>query len=84
LEGLQQGVAKTPRQVAHYLQVCREKADALERLITDLFDYPRVEYMERTVQRTPLDLGALLRKVVDGRQREADHRRGYRPRDRAP
>ena len=72
LEGLEQGVAATPQKVAHYIQVCREKADALERLISDLFAYSRVEYLEGTLQHAPLDLGALLRKVVDGRQREAD------------
>lgn len=72
LEGLEQGVATTPQRVARYIQVCREKADALERLIADLFAYARVEYLEATLQRAPLDLGVLLRKVVDGRQREAD------------
>jgi signal transduction histidine kinase len=72
LEGLEQGVATTPQKVAHYIQVCREKADALERLIADLFAYAKVEYLEGTMQRAPLDLGILLCKVVDGRQREAE------------
>ena len=72
LEGLQEGVATTPEKVARYVQVCREKADALERLIADLFAYTRVEYMEGTLQCAPLDLGILLRKAADGRQREAD------------
>jgi signal transduction histidine kinase len=65
-------VAATPEKVARYVQVCREKADALERLIADLFTYSRVEYLEGTLQRAPLDLGVLLRKVVEGRQREAE------------
>ncbi|HEX6506844.1 MAG TPA: HAMP domain-containing sensor histidine kinase [Chloroflexota bacterium] len=72
LEGLEQGVATTPQKVARYIKVCREKADALERLIADLFAYTRVEYLEGTLQHAPLDLGMLLRKVVEGRQREAE------------
>lgn len=74
LEGLEQGVATTPEKVARYIQICREKADALERLIADLFAYAKVEYLEETLQRAPLDLGVLLRRVADGRQREADAR----------
>lgn len=72
LEGLEQGLATTPRKTAQYIQICREKADALERLIADLFAYTKIEYLEQTLQRAPLELGMTLGKVVDGRQREAE------------
>ncbi|MGH2444006.1 MAG: histidine kinase dimerization/phospho-acceptor domain-containing protein, partial [Chloroflexota bacterium] len=30
LEGLEQGLANTPQKMAHYIRICRDKADALE------------------------------------------------------
>ena len=74
LEGLEKGVATTPQKVAQYVQVCREKAGVLERLISDLFAYARIEYLEQTLHREPLDLGALLGRAVEGRRREAEAR----------
>lgn len=74
LEGIEQGLATTPQKMAQYIHICREKADALEHLVADLFAYTRVEYLEQTLQREPLDLGDLLRRAVDGRQREAESR----------
>lgn len=68
LKGLERGVAATPEKVAHYIAVCQAKADALERLIADLFAYTRLEYLEQTPERAPLELGELLRQAVDGEQ----------------
>jgi signal transduction histidine kinase len=72
LEGLEQGLVTTPEKTAQYVRVCREKADVLERLISDLFAYARIEYLEQTLQREPLELGTLLRRAVEGRRREAE------------
>lgn len=72
LEGLEHGLATSPQKMAQYIHICREKADALERLIADLFAYARIEYLEQTLQRGPLELGVLLGNVVEGRRREAD------------
>jgi signal transduction histidine kinase len=66
LEGLAQGLADTPEKTARYVAVAREKAAALERLIADLFDFTRLEYLDQTPNREPLDLGALLRRLVEG------------------
>ena len=71
LEGLEQGLAATPQRAAQYIRVCREKADVLERLISDLFAYTRVEYLDQTLQRRPVNMDALLRRTVEGRRREA-------------
>jgi len=68
LKGLESGVAATPEKMAHYVSACRAKADALERLITDLFAYTRLEYLEQEPERAPLELGALLREAVEGAQ----------------
>jgi signal transduction histidine kinase len=72
LEGLEHGIAATPQKVEQYIHICREKADAIERLIADLFAFTRVEYLEQTLQSQSLDLGALLRRLSEGRRREAE------------
>ncbi|HEY8446219.1 MAG TPA: HAMP domain-containing sensor histidine kinase [Thermomicrobiales bacterium] len=72
LEGLQRGIADTPEKRAHYLAVAQEKADALERLIADLFAYTRMEYLNQTPSREPIDLGALMNRLVEGLRPQAD------------
>jgi signal transduction histidine kinase len=72
LEGLEQGLATTPQKMEQYIRVCREKANVLERLISDLFAFTRIEYLEQTVHRGPLELESLLSKAVEGRRREAE------------
>ncbi|HEY7342547.1 MAG TPA: HAMP domain-containing sensor histidine kinase [Ktedonobacterales bacterium] len=68
LQGLQRGVAATPEKAAHYLEMCQAKADELERLVADLFAYTRLEHLELEPERQPLDLGDVLRQVVEGAQ----------------
>ena len=68
LKGLERGVATTPEKIAHYVAVSQSKADALERLIADLFAYTRLEHLEQTPERAPLDLGELLRQAVEDAQ----------------
>lgn len=66
LEGLEQGIADTPEKVDRYVALARERASALERLIGDLFAFTRLEYLEQTPQREPLDLSSLVRHVIGG------------------
>lgn len=65
LEGIEAGVADTPEMVAHYMRICREKADDLEHLITDLFTYTRLELLELQPQREHVDMDELLQKIVE-------------------
>jgi len=66
LQGLENGVAATPERMAHYVSACRAKADALERLIADLFAYTRLEHLEQQPACAPLDFGVLLEESVEG------------------
>jgi len=72
LDGLDTGVADTPERRARYLAVAKEKADTLERLVGDLFDYTRLEYREQSLDRQPLDLADLLGELVDGLRPQAE------------
>jgi signal transduction histidine kinase len=65
LKGLERGVAATPEKIAHYVTVSQAEADALERLIADLFAYTRLEYLEQEPERAPVELGELLRQLVE-------------------
>ncbi len=66
LEGLEIGIARSPERAARYIEVCRQKADQLERLVSDLFAYTRAEHLEQTLGRERLELGGLLEDVADG------------------
>lgn len=74
LAGLAQGLATTPEKSAHYIAVCQEKADALERLIADLFAFSRLEYLEQAPQRAPMDFCQLIVKAADDIRPAADTR----------
>lgn len=75
LDGMEQGIASTPEKLAHYVAVCKEKAAHLERLVSDLFAFTRLEYMEQTLQRERFDLYEVLHMTVEsmvGRAQEKE------------
>ncbi|MEO8609536.1 MAG: HAMP domain-containing sensor histidine kinase [Chloroflexota bacterium] len=65
LAGIERGLANTPEKMNHYIAVCQEKADALERLIADLFAYSRLEYLEQLPQRDLMDFKKLVENTVE-------------------
>lgn len=65
LEAVQTGVARSPEQVTKYLAHCQKKAEALERLIGDLFAYTQLEYLAILPQQERIDLGSLLQRIVE-------------------
>lgn len=71
LSGLKDGLGTTPEKSARYVEVCQDKAEALEGLIADLFDYTRIEYLEQPLAREPIEPGTLLRQVVEEMQPQA-------------
>jgi signal transduction histidine kinase len=75
LEGLREGIAETPEQQARYIAVASAKSDELERLVSDLFDYTRLDYLHQAPEWHSLDLSVLLQQIVRDRQPEADTRR---------
>ena len=66
LQGLEQGIAATPEQMAKYASVCREKSDQLDRLVSDLFVYAKTEFAQQKQEDGEADLAAVLRAAVDG------------------
>jgi signal transduction histidine kinase len=72
LEGLETGLADTAERRARYLAGANDKAQTLERLVGALFDYTRLEYLDQSLEREPLDLADLLRDLVDGLRPQAE------------
>jgi signal transduction histidine kinase len=68
LQGLENGIATTPQKTASYIAECRNKVDALGRLIADLFAYTKIEYLDQSLQQEPLDPPMLLVRTVAGLQ----------------
>ncbi|MDQ0200354.1 sensor histidine kinase [Neobacillus ginsengisoli] len=65
LEGLEQGIAASPEKISKYVTVCKEKSDQLDRLVSDLFAFTKLEYMEQTLQYEKMDVGLILKKSID-------------------
>lgn len=72
LEGLATGVADTPEKRDRYIAVAQDKAATLERLIADLFAFTRIEYLDESPDRGPLELASFLPGIVDGLRPHAD------------
>jgi signal transduction histidine kinase len=72
LDGLGDGLATSPQKADRYLQVCRSSATALDRLVTDLFTYARMEFLDQQPRSDLLDFGALLHAAAQAHLPQAD------------
>ncbi len=65
LDGMEQGIARTPDKLAQYLAVCKEKSAQLDRLVEDLFTFTKMEYLEAGLDQNTVDLKLILQKAID-------------------
>lgn len=72
LEGLEKGIATTPEKRDRYITVAQDKAAVLERLISDLFTFTRMDYMEEAPNRTLLNLDVFLPHLIEGMRPRAE------------
>ena len=66
LEGIQKGIANTPEKFEHYVDVCQDKANLLNELITDLFDYMQFEYLQKQPKKESIDGAKLIEDIIEG------------------
>jgi len=66
LEGIQKGITNTPEKFEHYVDVCKYKADLLNELITDLFDYMQFEYLQQQPKKESIDGAKLIEDIIEG------------------
>jgi signal transduction histidine kinase len=72
LDGLDQGLADSPEKAASYVEICRQKAGQLERLIADLFAYSRTEYTGQRLTFRDVDFDALMRRATESMRAQAE------------
>lgn len=65
LEGIRDGLARTPEKMERYVSVALEKTESLGRLIESLFAFAMTEYLEQGPQTERLELGDLLRTAAE-------------------
>jgi signal transduction histidine kinase len=74
IQGLLDGVANTPDQIERYLLTAADKAAQLDRLVTDLFEYSRLEYPEHKLTLEWVESESFLRGVLNGARVKADEK----------
>ncbi len=72
LQGLESGIARTPEKVSEYVAICRQKADQIERLVSDLSAYTRVEFLEQTLRFSPVEIDPLIDRAVESMRLKAE------------
>lgn len=65
LDGLEQGIAHSPEQIAKYIAVCKEKSAQLDRLVEDLFTFSKMEHVEMKLHNQTIDLKVIIQKSID-------------------
>lgn len=65
LTRLEKGLAGSPEKAARYLTICCQKAEHLERLVSDLFAYVKSDVTERKIVKELHDFGPLIRRMTD-------------------
>ena len=65
LDGLEQGIAQSPDQIAKYIAVCKEKSAQLDRLVEDLFTFSKMEHVEMKPHNQTIDLKIIIQKSID-------------------
>ena len=88
LDGLEQGIARTPDQMSKYVAVCKEKSAQLDRLVEDLFSYTKLEYLESELSASPARFTDIVQQSIDSVEPQALSKRvsifaAYAPADYA-
>ena len=63
---MEQGLVRSPEKMERYIHVCRQKAEQLERLISDLFAYAKTEFQEPSaaVRGETFDFGDWMEEIA--------------------
>ncbi len=83
LDGIAQGVAASPEKISHYVAMSQQKAAHLERLVSDLFAFTRLEYLEATLARQHFNLMEMVETMVENLMQRCQEK-GIRVNVKAP
>jgi signal transduction histidine kinase len=62
---LERGLAGSPEKATRYLAICSQKAEHLERLVSDLFSYVKSDVLEQTIHKEQLNFAPLIRRITN-------------------
>lgn len=65
LARLEKGMTDNPEKMARYISICNKKAEQLERLISDLFSYTKLESIEQTLRPEPVEIERLFADLAE-------------------
>jgi signal transduction histidine kinase len=65
LAWLEKGKTDNPEKTARYISICTKKAEHLERLVSDLFSFTKLESIEQTLRPEPVVPGRLFADVAE-------------------
>ncbi|MCI0768212.1 HAMP domain-containing sensor histidine kinase [Bacillus sp. TL12] len=74
LEGLEKGIADTPEKQKKYIKVCKNKADLLEELVSNLFQYVKLDYLGTQPEFQMIDFKKLIKNIAEGYDLELHER----------
>lgn len=74
LDGLEQGVARSPEKIAKYVAVCKEKSMQLDRLVEDLFTFAKMDYLEMELNVHSIDFSQILKQSINTIRMHADQK----------
>ncbi|WP_222708574.1 cell wall metabolism sensor histidine kinase WalK [Paenibacillus sp. N3.4] len=62
---LERGLASSPEKAARYLSICSQKAEHLERLVSDLFSYVKSDLLRQSTHKEPFEFGPFIHRIAD-------------------
>lgn len=74
LDGLEQGIARSPDQITKYVAVCREKSAQLDRLVEDLFTFTKMEYLETELSENSAGFNDIVQKSIESLEPQAQQK----------
>jgi signal transduction histidine kinase len=75
LEGLRDGIARTPEQVRHYISSALNSVERLDGLVADLLIFSKFDLLEQSPTFESLDVTVLLHQVIDEIRPRAEAKR---------
>lgn len=77
LSRLERGIACNPEKTSRYIAICSKKTVQIDRLVSDLFAYTKLESLEQAMRSELLELGVLFAEILDdyrtiGKQKEIE------------
>ena len=71
---LENGLTSHPDMTSGYASICRQKADQLERLVTDLFSYSQMSSLDQLLRPEPFHAADLFTEIVTEYQPSASEK----------